>query len=90
MDHFWYFCIVFVMLSRLFIAALWSTAGKGLTSWLSFVMFDCVFVTFPCGILGHVWCLVVSIPDLCHLSYFNTECHCWDKGYFNAGNINII
>ena len=24
----------------------------------------------PCGILGQVWYLVVSIPDLCHLSYF--------------------
>ena len=23
-----------------------------------------------CGILGQVWYLVVSIPDLCHLSYF--------------------
>ena len=41
----------FVMLSRVFIAALWSPAWKGLTSWLSFVMFKCVFVTFPCGIL---------------------------------------
>ena len=58
------------MLSRLFIAAVWSPDGKGLTSWLLFVMFDCVFVTFPCGILGQVWCLIVSIPDLCHLSYF--------------------
>ena len=37
---------MFVMLSRLFIAALWSTAGKGLTSWLSFVMFNCVCATF--------------------------------------------
>ena len=58
------------MLSRLFIAALWSPAGKGQSSWLSFVMFNCVFVTFPCGNLGHVWYLIVSIPDLCHLSYF--------------------
>ena len=57
------------MLSRLFIAALWSPAGKGLTSWVSFVMLNCVFVTFPCGILGQVWYLIVSIPDLCHLSY---------------------
>ena len=56
-----------VMLTRLFIAVLWSPAGKGLTSWLWFVMFDCVFVTFPCGILGHMWYLIVSIPDLCHL-----------------------
>ena len=38
MDHLCYLCIVFVMLSRLFIAALWSPEGKGLTSWLMFVM----------------------------------------------------
>ena len=67
-DHLCYFCFVFVMLLRLFIAALWSPAGKGLTSWLTFVMFNCVFVTFPCGILGQVWYLIVLIPDLCHLS----------------------
>ena len=58
------------MLSRLFIAAFWSPAGKELTSWLLFVMFNCVFVTFPSGILGQVWYLIVSIPDLCCLSYF--------------------
>ena len=39
MDHLCYLCLVFVMLSRLFIAALWSPEGKGLTSWLLFVMF---------------------------------------------------
>ena len=32
-------CLVFVMLSRMFIAALLSSEGKGLTSWLLFVMF---------------------------------------------------
>ena len=32
--------------------------------------FDCNFVTFPCGILGQVWYLIVSFPDLCRLSYF--------------------
>ena len=42
-----YLCLVFVMLSRLFIAALWSPAGNGLTSWLLFVIFNCIFVTFP-------------------------------------------
>ena len=56
---------VFVMLSRPFIAALWSPAGKGLTSWLSFVMFNCVLFTFPCGILGEVRYFIVLIPDLC-------------------------
>ena len=34
------------------------------------VMFYCVFVTFPCGVLGQVWYLIVSIPDLCLLTYF--------------------
>ena len=32
---------------RLFICALWSPNGKGLTSWLSFVVSNCEFVTFP-------------------------------------------
>ena len=30
------------------------------------------FVTFPFGILGQVWYLIVSIPDPCCLSYFET------------------
>ena len=30
----------------------------------------CIFDTFPCGILGQVWYLIVLFPDLCHLSYF--------------------
>ena len=32
----------------------------------------CIFVTFTCGILGQVWYLIVSFPDLCRLSYFAT------------------
>ena len=34
-------------------------------------MFACVFVTFPCGVLGQVLYLVVLIPDLCLLPYIN-------------------
>ena len=49
MDLLCYLYFVFVMLSHLFIAALWSPAGKGLTSWLLFMMFNCIFVTIPCG-----------------------------------------
>ena len=60
------------MLPRLLIAALWSPAGKGLTSWLSFVVLNCVVVTFPFGILGQVKCLIVLFPDICPLSYFHT------------------
>ena len=69
MDLLFYLCLVFAMLSRLFMAALWSPAGKELTSWLLFEMFNCVFVTFSCDILGQVGYLIVSIPDLCRISY---------------------
>ena len=62
MDHLCYFCIVFVMVSRLLNAVLWSPDGKGLTSWLSFVVLNCVVVTFPFGIMGQVRYLIVSIP----------------------------
>ena len=53
--------------ARLFIDALRLSAGKGLTSWLSFVMSVCYL---PIGILDQVWYLIVSIPDLCPLSFF--------------------
>ena len=33
--------------ARLFIGALWSPAGNGLTSWFLFVVSNCEFVTFP-------------------------------------------
>ena len=70
MDHLLFMSGV-VMLLRLLIATLWSTAGKGLTSWLSSVMFNCVFASFPCGIVGQVWYLIVLIHDICQLSYFD-------------------
>ena len=42
------FCLLFAMsLCALVICALWSPAGKGLTSWLSFVVSNCGFFTFP-------------------------------------------
>ena len=51
------FCLVFAMFcARLFICALWSPAGKG---------------HFPIGILGQVWYLIVSIPDLCTITYLH-------------------
>ena len=43
MDHLFFLkkklSLVFLMLSRLFVAAMWSPAGKELTSWLLLVMF---------------------------------------------------
>ena len=56
---------LFACLSLLFLAALWSPAGKGRTSWLSCVVFSYAFVNFPCGVAGQVWYLIVPIPDLC-------------------------
>ena len=70
MDHLCYLCALFVMHSRLSIVGLWSLAGKGLTSWLLFVMFNCVFLTFSSGIMSQVWYMIISIPDLCRLYYF--------------------
>ena len=54
------------------VCALWSPAGKGLTSELSFVV-STVSLSLPIGILGQVWYLIVSIPDLCTLTYFNVK-----------------
>ena len=50
MDLFCYSCFVFVMLSCLFIAALWSPDGKGLASWLSWGDVYLWFCHFP------MWC----------------------------------
>ena len=36
-----------------------------------FVMFSCVFVTFPYDVLGQVRYLIVLIPDLCYVLYLN-------------------
>ena len=65
MDHLCYFFLVLLCFhAHLFVDALRSPAGKGLTSWLSFVMSYCDVVTFP---------LIALIPDLCPLSYFSCD-----------------
>ena len=48
-GYFMYFSVLCLLYrcARLFICALWSPAGKGLTSWLSIVVSNCEFVTFP-------------------------------------------
>ena len=47
-DHLCHFCPVLLCFhARLSVDALWSPAGKGLTSWISFVMSNCDVVTFP-------------------------------------------
>ena len=47
MVHLRTFCLVLLCFrARLFVDVLWSPAGKGLSSWFSFVMSNCD-VTFP-------------------------------------------
>ena len=74
------FCSVLCLLclcARLFVCALWSPAGGGggwpLCSRLWCLLWVC---SFPVGILGQVWYLIVSIPDLCTLTYFVKQCRC--------------
>ena len=48
MDLLCFFCLMFVLpLCAYVICALWLPAVKGLTVWLSFVVYNCEFVTFP-------------------------------------------
>ena len=43
------------------------------------VIFPCVFATFPYGVSGQVWYLIVSIPDYCLLLYLLYPNMCYDK-----------
>ena len=36
---------------------------------LLYVMFSCIFVTIPYGVLDPLWYYIASIPDLCLLPY---------------------
>ena len=53
MDRFCLLCFMSlcVVMLCLFFVALWSSAGKGLTSWLSYVL---CFVIFPICVLVHI------------------------------------
>ena len=67
---------------RLSIDALWSPAGKGVTSWLSFVMY---IVKLS---LSHWY---PGIPDLCPLSYIEyIECLQKCKFYICSVKSNVI
>ena len=63
------FCVCHAILSIhcSLVSTCWERAG--LLARL-YVKFSCAFVTFPCGVLSQVWYLIVSLPDLCCLTYF--------------------
>ena len=60
------------MVHDLFLVTLWSSAVKGLTSWLTCVCFgfSCYFATFSYDVPSQGWYLFSSIPDLCLPLYF--------------------
>ena len=73
MDHFCYLCFVAVF----FQTDLSVPSTLVVTCWEKvlaplFVMFTCVLVTFIFGVLGQVWLLIASIPDICLLPDFCT------------------
>ena len=72
MDHLYHLYVVFIMLSCLFIVALWSPAEE-----LLVLICDVLLCDFSLPML-YPWFHVVLdciIPDLCHLSYFGSYLH---------------
>ena len=65
------------------VAISWESADP--LALLTYVMFYCVFVTFPCDVLGQVWCLIVLIPDLSH--FMQSRCQ---KRFNQNGNQSLI
>ena len=63
-DH-----LLFVSVACSLVVTCWEWAD--LLAFL-FVLFPCVFVTFPHGVSGQVWYLIESIPDPCIL-YFQQQ-----------------
>ena len=64
------FCLVFAMslcasIYMCFVVTCWERDPLGSRLWCLLGVFH-----FPIGILGQVWYLIVSIPDLCTLTYF--------------------
>ena len=64
MDHLlfmFHICHAFLPVHCSLVVTCWERADHLA---LLYVMFYCVHVTFPCGVLGQVWYMVVSIPYL--------------------------
>ena len=74
MDHSCYFWCMFVMLSRASVYTCLVVTCWERTDLLALVCDVLLrFFYFPIGLLSQVWFLIVSISDLCPLSYF-TSC----------------
>ena len=71
MDLFCYLCFVFVCHTVLSVPCILEVTCCERADLLAllYVMFSCVFVTFPYDVSGQVWYLIVLIPEL---AYFFT------------------
>ena len=70
---------VFVVLSCLFLAALWSPPGRG---WPLGSLVCYVFLS--CGVPGQVWYLIASITDLCFLICYTCTYHLREYTILNS------
>ena len=68
----WFLFLLFMFHVCVYYTVLTVPCRNGITCWERAdllahlcVMFSCVFVTFPHGVSGQVWNLIVSVPDLC-------------------------
>ena len=73
-------CCLLCLCAHLFICALWSPDGNELTSWLSFVVSSCEFVTFP--LVSLVWCgtwlyrfLIFATLLIFRTAHWTRTCH---------------
>ena len=66
---FFYVLFLLYLCTRLFICALWSPAGNGADLLVLVCGVWLWFCYFPIGIMGQVWYLIVSISDLCTLTF---------------------
>ena len=65
-------CYIILSVSCSLLVICWE---RGDSFALLFVIFSGAFVTFPYSILGQVWYLIVSIPDICLLPSFGLQCN---------------
>ena len=79
MDHLRFLCLVFLMLLRLFITALWSSAGKRLTSWLLLV----IFIVFL--LLSHVIRGSVKITEPYLITFESSKMDRFHCSYMSVG-----
>ena len=69
MCFFRYLCYPVLSVPCSFVITCWKRADLLALGWDVYLC----FVTFQCGIPGQVWYLIVSVPDICLLPYFNAS-----------------